>query len=135
MPPSLLNTSIIPTDNCCLVDVEKYGFLALNSTGRLNDIDTLWGSNDTYARRLGPPALNISAFYMSPAAPFYGNTWVDPRTKTRPFASYMAARTVVRGTMNTTYSMEYMQDHGSCQPLEVGLFSPVSSHYQSLMRM
>lgn len=101
------------------LDVEKYGFLALNSTGHLNDIDTDWGLNASETITLPPPALNISAFYMSPAAPFFGRTWVNPRTKTRPFASESAAHTMIRGTTNTTYSLDYMQQHGSCQPQEV----------------
>lgn len=71
------------------------------------------------------PSLNISAFYL-PATPpkddaslnrlpnFYGHDWIDPRTKTKPFANVSNLALYIEGT-NTAYSLDYVQQHGSCQ--------------------
>lgn len=66
------------------------------------------------------PALNISAFYLpepyaSLGDSWYGHDWADPRTNTKPFSDPENTALYVEGT-NSTYSMQYVEQKGSCQP-------------------
>jgi hypothetical protein len=68
------------------------------------------------------PALNISAFYIPPYMTdyyrFYGNTWTDPRTNQSPYAN-SSNRALMARSGNTTYSLAYIEENGSCQAVGV----------------
>jgi hypothetical protein len=98
-------------------DVREYGFLGLNSTGGINDIETTW--NKTSLRPITlRPALNISAFYIHDAAIYNSYSRNGSSTPNRPpsNSSNLAFTTV---DSNATYSSQYMKDNGRCQPIEV----------------
>lgn len=79
--------------------------------------------NDTILK----PALNISAFYLPPMSSLFGNDWIslfgnnwtDPRSETQPYSN-MSNMAFTTASSNETYSIRYIERHGSCQALEVG---------------
>ncbi|KAM7194553.1 hypothetical protein V8F20_007909 [Naviculisporaceae sp. PSN 640] len=88
--------------------VKEFGFFGLNNeTGDLLNITTTFGETE-----LDPPALNISAFYLSKDE--FGYDWTDPRTNTKPFSNESNAAMYQTGTPSTTYTYDYIQEHGSC---------------------
>ncbi|KAM7191662.1 hypothetical protein V8F33_008758 [Rhypophila sp. PSN 637] len=92
--------------------VRTYGFFGLDSqSGDKNDVATTWMGTS-----VPKPALNISAFYLPLGSNyFWGHDWVDPRTTKRPFSGPSGAAMAVDGT-STAYSLDYVQQNGSCQP-------------------
>ncbi|KAM7215732.1 hypothetical protein V8F06_008842 [Rhypophila decipiens] len=92
--------------------VRQYGFSGLEPhAGVRNDIETQWEGNT-----LPKPALNISAFSLPLDSDcFWGHDWTNPRTGTKPFSNPGNAAMVVDGA-TTTYSIDYIQQHGTCQP-------------------
>ncbi|KAK4209700.1 hypothetical protein QBC37DRAFT_240442, partial [Rhypophila decipiens] len=94
--------------------VQQYGFLGLTQNGGRNDDDTLWTGTT-----LPKPSLNISAFYLPfrrlNEDYFWGHEWVNPRTGFKPFSQPSNAAMAVVGA-STAYSMDYIQQHGTCQP-------------------
>ncbi|KAK3314248.1 hypothetical protein B0H66DRAFT_504169 [Apodospora peruviana] len=105
--------------------VEAYGFFGLDSkTGEVLNSDTVW-----MGKPLKRPALNISAFFFPQRTSysydaFFGNGWIDPRTNTSTFNDQRAIQmTPVSPVLsNITYSLDYIQSHGSCQPLDTYLW-------------
>ncbi|KAK0617000.1 hypothetical protein B0T14DRAFT_255316 [Immersiella caudata] len=90
---------------------EKYGFMGLNNeTGVTNDIQTRFNGIT-----LPKPALNISAFYVPAGTIWYGKSWVDPLTKTGPYENISNARFFVPGQPDVAYTLDCIQQHGSCQ--------------------
>lgn len=95
-------------------DVEEYGFFGINSTGQVNNVETLW--NGTKIQ----PALNISAFYVPELSSVYDDfqNWTElvrgPRSN-NPGIFYTAVGS------NITYSNEYVMENGRCQTREVGV--------------
>ncbi|KAK4444532.1 hypothetical protein QBC34DRAFT_474791 [Podospora aff. communis PSN243] len=93
---------------------QTYGFMGLDSsTGRMNNIETQFNGI-----RLPSPALNISAFYIPGFTVWFGKDWIDPRTNTQPFEDIGNARFLVSRAPEETYTLDYIQEHGSCQALE-----------------
>jgi hypothetical protein len=70
---------------------------------------------------LPEPALNISAFYIHEYSGYSGHYWTDPQGS-RPYSN-ASNRMFTAVNSNTTYTMEHVEDNGSCQTLEVGVFS------------
>ncbi|KAH7142700.1 hypothetical protein B0J13DRAFT_503038 [Dactylonectria estremocensis] len=103
------------SDPCSLAQnvseyVRRYGFLGLDANGAVNDIETQWIG--TTLR----PALNISAFYLDPLGPYFGNNWTDPRVNRQPYSnSSNMVFTIVDS--NDTYPIGYIVEKGSCQAL------------------
>lgn len=57
--------------------------------------------------------------YLSPEyAILPGFNWMDPRTHTMPFRDGSNMRLTIAGS-NETYSLSYIAEHGSCQPIGV----------------
>ena len=95
-----------------LIDVSTYGFLGLNNR------ESKWMGNE-----LPSPSLNISAFQFPGKQNrkmyldnLFGYNWTDPRTGQQPFikesnSEYMA--------LGQRYSSDYVNQKGSCQPIEV----------------
>ncbi|KAK3374725.1 hypothetical protein B0H63DRAFT_480813 [Podospora didyma] len=101
--------------------VRTYGFLSLNAEGKVNDIETSW-----MHQTIGPPALNISGHYFhedndlrnwfTERFGFFGHTWTDPRTGTRPYSNVSNLAFVEVGK-NYTFTMDSILRSGSCQAL------------------
>ncbi|CAJ2504377.1 Uu.00g117710.m01.CDS01 [Anthostomella pinea] len=66
---------------------------------------------------LPSPTLNISAFYFDPWSELFGWEWSDPRTgePAQPFANQSSISWTYS---NNTYSVDNVQTHGSCQPVQ-----------------
>ncbi|KAI0181064.1 hypothetical protein GGR52DRAFT_522730 [Hypoxylon sp. FL1284] len=87
--------------------VASYGFYGLNDT------TSVW-----HDRTIPGPVLNISAFYIPGNGKdfgFYGSDWVDPRDTDgkKPFGDISK---MTFGYSNRTYTLDYIQFNGSCQP-------------------
>ncbi|KAK7917506.1 hypothetical protein PG985_011114 [Apiospora marii] len=100
--------------NLLLVDVSRYGF------NGLNDAISEWDMAPELLI-LEPPALNISAFYLSAPPPgkkpdnmLYGNDWVDPRTGQRPFNDITRLTWTANGLL---FTEDDIIRNGACQPL------------------
>lgn len=70
---------------------------------------------------LEPPALNISAFYLTSTPPgkdpnnmLYGSEWVDPRTGARPFNDITRLTWTAHGLL---FTEDDIIRNGACQPL------------------
>jgi len=96
----------------CL-DVQNYGFFGLDTAGKPNDVASQW-MNKTLAK----PTLNITAFYLGPNSGVYGYSWTDPRTKVQPFSNGSNSA-LFSSPSNATYSIDYIQQNGVCQPTGV----------------
>ncbi|KAK8074149.1 hypothetical protein PG994_005048 [Apiospora phragmitis] len=94
--------------------VSNYGFYGLD------DVNTTWEIDGVY---LEPPALNISAFYLTYYTPpsnnlsdnrLFGNGWVDPRTGQRPFNDSARLTWTANGQL---FSIDDIKANGACQPM------------------
>lgn len=94
-------------------DVQNYGFLGLDGNGNINNIPTEW-MNQTIPQ----PALNISAFWLSKSGGLFGYNWTDPRTNSQPYTN-QSNLALASTEANESYSVSYIEQNGSCQPLEV----------------
>lgn len=101
-------------------DITGYGFRGLGDV-----------SSRYLEFSLEPPVLNISAYYLVDDT--LGAEWTDRRNQQQPFQN-------MSGSMwhhaNVTYSMQYIKEHGACQPTEVRYTQsppllPSSLHYHT----
>jgi len=69
-------------------------------------------------KSLPGPTLNITGFYLVKSSGVYGFNWTDPRTGTQPFAN-RSNSALYSSSSNATYSIDYLQGNGVCQPTGV----------------
>ena len=84
----------------------------LDAEGKPNNITSRW-----MGKQLDKPILNITSSYVWPLTDFYGQEWVDPRTKTQPFTN--PQNLVFSGPANQIYSLSYIRNKSTCQPAGV----------------
>ncbi|KAK8103014.1 hypothetical protein PG984_016160 [Apiospora sp. TS-2023a] len=112
------------------MNVSRTGFYGLNNMTTEWDIAPM-------ILILDPPALNISAFYLStsttsskdPDNMLYGNEWVDPRTGKRPFTDITRLTWTANGLL---YNEKDIIRNGACQPL-MNVYEWGFSFFQALL--
>ncbi|KAI2621152.1 hypothetical protein GGR54DRAFT_90698 [Hypoxylon sp. NC1633] len=86
--------------------VSLYGFFGLNNTA------SVWMNTS-----IPSPALNISAFYLTPDFIYSNFNWTDPGS-TAAKQSYTNSSNLAFTSYNQTYSLAYIHNNGRCQPAQ-----------------
>ncbi|KAK4106566.1 hypothetical protein N658DRAFT_414314 [Parathielavia hyrcaniae] len=86
--------------------VTEYGLYGLNQT------PSVWRMFGAGPIQLPPPVLNVTAFYLTR---LLGHDWVHPETGQRPFQDPSGVM-YMHEKLQTTYSLDYLDQYGRCQP-------------------
>lgn len=104
-------------------EMEYYGCSGVERCRQLDAVSKytssfgFYGNNNTASTwentTIPTPTLNISAYYIPPGE-LFGNNWIDPQTKQKPFNDISR---ITYLSSNKTYPLSYVEENGACQPV------------------